>query len=209
MRTPYSRSAARGLLTDAPQPGDRQRRQERGLRARRHDDEAVGLAQVRRDLGDELGRRDADRRGQPDLGADAALIAAAISCAVPEQRPRSGHVEEGLVDRDRLDERREPPKDRHDLATRALVLAPVDRQEDAVRAERAAVRSGIAEWTPNAPRLVGRGADDAAGRRPAAADDHGLAAELRAVALLDRGEERIEIDVEDRRHRHAAIIAPR
>ena len=81
---------------------------------------------------------------------------------VTEQRPRSGHVEEGLVDRDRLDQRREPAEDRHDLATRALVLATVDGQEDTVRAERirgpqrhrrvdadsAAPRSDAAQTTP-------------------------------------------------------------
>ena len=65
-----------------------------------------------------------------------------------------------------------------------------------------AVRRGIAEWTPNAPRLVGRRADDSARRRRPAADDHRLAAQLRPVALLDRREERIEVDVEDRRLGH-------
>src|SRR2546423_14674371 len=38
--------------------------------------------------------------------------------------------------------------------------------------------------------------------------DDRLAAELRMVALLDGGEERVEVDVEDRALGHAAIIAP-
>ena len=56
-----------GLLADAPQPSDRQRREEGRLLAGRHDDQPVGLAQVRGDLGHELGRRDPDRGGQADL----------------------------------------------------------------------------------------------------------------------------------------------
>ena len=60
VRTPYSRSAAAVCSPDAPQPRDRQRREERRLLARLHDDQTVGLAQVRRDLRNELGRRDAD-----------------------------------------------------------------------------------------------------------------------------------------------------
>ena len=46
------------------------------------------------------------------------------------------------------------------------------------------------------PRLVARGGHDAPTAR-IAADDDGLATQLGAVALLDRGEERVEIDVED------------
>ena len=50
-----------------------------------------------------------------------------------------------------------------------------------------------------APRLVGAGGDDAAlaGSR---ADDDGLAAPLGMVQELDGREERVHIDMEDRRH---------
>ena len=61
-------------------------------------------------------------------------------------------------------------------------------------------------------RLVARRADDAALVRPAAADDDRLAAQLRPVALLDRREERVEVDVEDRPrglHRRASSRAVR
>ena len=50
------------LRSNAPEARDRQRGEERGLVARRHDDQAIGLAKVRRDLRDELRARDADRR---------------------------------------------------------------------------------------------------------------------------------------------------
>ena len=124
----------RGLLADAPQPRDRQRREERRLLAERHDDQPVGLAQVRRDLGHELRRRDADRGGQPDLRPDVGLDPPGDRRAVAEQRRRPGDVEERLVDRDRLDQRREAPEDRHHVAAGGLVAAAVDRQEDRVRA---------------------------------------------------------------------------
>ena len=73
-----------------------------------------------------------------------------------------------------------------------------------------AVRSGIAERMPNlrasyeavltTPRSFG----------PAAADDDGLATQLGVVALLDGGEERVQIDVQDGHAtgRHALIMHP-
>ena len=56
---------------DAPDQPDRKRVEERALVGWMHDDEAVGLGNLRRDLGEVLGTRGADRDGQPDLGAHA------------------------------------------------------------------------------------------------------------------------------------------
>ena len=93
----------------------------------------------------------------------AALICRADRLAVAEQPPRAGHVEERLVDRDRLDERREPPQDRHDLAARrAGTCAPSTgtkmpcgqsragrpQRHRRVDAERRAPRSDAALTTP-------------------------------------------------------------
>ena len=50
-----------------------------------------------------------------------------------------------------------------------------------------------------APSLVGAGGDDAAFVGPGS-DDDGLAAPLGMVQQLDGREERIHIDMEDRRH---------
>ena len=55
---------------------------------------------------------------------------------------------------------------------------------------------GIAERTPKTARLVARGADHAPVAE--AADDDRPAAQARVVELLDRGEERVEVDVQDR-----------
>ena len=76
------------------------------------------------------------------------------------------------------------------------VLRPVDRQEDAVRAERRGGPERHRGMDPEPARLVARGAHHAPGGR-VAADDDGPAPELRPVALLDRREERVEVDVED------------
>ena len=80
----------------------------------------------------------------------------------------------------------------------ARVLAAVDRHEDRVRAQRARGPQRHRRADAEHARLVRRGADDAAIVRPAAADDDRLAAQRRVVALLDRGEERVEVDVQDR-----------
>jgi hypothetical protein len=61
---------------------------------------------------------------------------------------------------------------------------------------RSAIAIGIAEWTPNAgPRSCTLATTPRARR---SADQHRLAAQAGIVALLDGGEERVEIDVEDR-----------
>ena len=56
-----------GAFTDAPQREDRQRMQEVEHPVGGHDRETVRLRPGRRELGDELGRRDTDRAGQPLL----------------------------------------------------------------------------------------------------------------------------------------------
>ena len=70
----------------------------------------------------------------PTSARTSSLIRRAIVGPSPNRPTDAGDVEERLVDRDRLDERREPAEDRHDVPARDLVAAPVDRQEDAVRA---------------------------------------------------------------------------
>ena len=76
----------------------------------------AGLGRLRRQLGHELRRRHAHRAREPllvqhrgpDLGADRGAVAV--------EPPGAGDVEEGLVERDRLDERREGREDRHHAA---------------------------------------------------------------------------------------------
>ena len=137
VRTPYSRSAAAVFAPTPHSRRDRQRREERRLRRR------AGRRPGRRAC---AGPTRSWRRAwsaatptetvSPTSSRTAALICAGDRLAVAEQRPRAGHVEERLVDRDRLDERREPPQDRHDLAADAAgTCAPSTGRKIAVRAE--------------------------------------------------------------------------
>ena len=101
-------------------------------------------------------RRPTDDR-EPDLVVDRLLDRARDRLAVAEQRPRPGHVEERLVDGDRLDLGREPPEDRHDLAAgRPGTCGRPRAGTTPCGQSRHAVRSGIAECTPNVACLVAR-----------------------------------------------------
>ena len=185
-----------GARADAPQPLDGQWRQEGRLPAGRHDHQTVRLAVFRGDLRDEPVGRDADRHGQLDLVADVLLDAPADCFARPEQRLRAGQIEERLVDRDLLDDRRVAAQDRHYLLADAAVLAAVNGHEDQLRTQgdRRAGRHGRANaiW----PRLVAGGHHDSPAAR-SATNGNRLAAQRVVVALLDGRVERVQINVQD------------
>ena len=106
----------------------------------------------------------------------------------------AGKIEKGLVDRDRLDQRRQLLHQRADLLADADIFLHVRPNHGGVRAEveRLVHRHGRAD-------AVDAG-DVAAGRDDAAfspADDHRLVGKARVVALLDRGVEGVAIDMGD------------
>ena len=70
-------------------------------------------------------------------------------------------------------------------------------RNDAVRARLARPRHRHRRVHAERARLVARVPHDAPVAEPA--DDHRLAAQRRVVELLDRREERVEVDVQDRR----------
>ena len=154
-----SRSAAAVDGADAPQARDRQRREELGLGrpARRRPGRRACAGRWR------SSRRASSTRRRPTPSAPArartaSLISRAIAAPSPNSRARAGHVEERLVDRDRLDERREPPEDRHDLAARRLVRRAANRARRCSPG-RAAARSGSASPSgrrTSAPRTTPR-----------------------------------------------------
>jgi hypothetical protein len=117
----------------------------------------------------------------------------------------AGEVEEGLVDREALDQRGEALEDREDLA-RDLAVGVVPRREhDGVRAHAQGVGHRLGGAAAEAAGLVAGGRDHAA--VATAADEHREAAQLGSVADLDRGEEGVHVDVQDgglRRHSVAA-----
>ena len=106
-----------------------------------------------------------------------------------------GHVEIGLVQRQRLDDRRVFGEDRADLPRHLLVDVEARLHKDQVgtfplRGDR---RHGGAH--AELSRFVACRRDDAA--LPRSADGDRLAAQLRIVALLDGGVEGVHIDVDD------------
>ena len=106
---------AGGHPPDTPDPLDGQRRQKPRLAARRHDDEPVGLLEVRGDLGDELVGAEARRRREAGLVTDPPRDPTDGVERAPEEGRAAREVDEGLVHRDGLHERREVGEDRHDL----------------------------------------------------------------------------------------------
>jgi hypothetical protein len=166
------------------------------------------LPQVRGDLGNELRRRNPDAGRQADLLADGRLDPAGDPLRRAEERLAPGDVEERLVDRDLLEQRREPPQDLHDAPALAAVLRAVDGEEGAARAERGRRPERHRGMDAEGTGLVAGSRHHPAGLRVAPDDDR-PAAQLGPVALLHRREERVEVDVEDRGARaHAPMIAP-
>jgi hypothetical protein len=185
-----------GLLAHAPQRLHRQRVEELERPGGRHDQQPVGLAPGRGELGQELGRRDADGAGEGELGRDPGPDLPGDLGRPPEQPLRPGHVEERLVDRERLDQGRHVAEEPHHLARGLGVGRHVRRQEHRLRAQppRLAARHRAADAERS--RLVAGRADHAA--RPGPAHHHRPAAQFGSAPHLDRGEERVHVDVQDR-----------
>ena len=128
---------AGGRRPDAPEPLDRERVEELELAAGGHDQQAVRLGDPARNLGQELRAGDPDGDGQadllahiePQLGRD--LDRAAGDPLEPAD------VEEGLVDRERLDERGRVLEDAEDGLARLDVRIEPWSHDDCLGAERA------------------------------------------------------------------------
>ncbi len=168
--------------------------QEVQLLLRRHEEQAIRLRDAARDLRQELRPSDADGDRQPDLVPHAASKRARDLERRADAALHPAHVEEGLVDRQRLDDRRRVLENAEDGLRRLRVGLEARRHDDRLRAELS--RAALAHRGAHAERLrlVARGEHDA---HP---DDHRLRLEARLVPLLDRGEERVQVGVQDRRH---------
>ena len=87
----------------------------------------------------------------------------AISPGTPPQPPRAAHVEERLVDRERLDERRHVVEDPHDLRGHLEVAVEVRQHDDRRRAQAQRLTDGHRRAHAEAAGLVRRARDDASG----------------------------------------------
>ena len=117
------------------------------------------------------------------------------------RRPRSigslaaAEIKKSLVDRQRLDQRRELHHPRSNFAPDAGIFGHVGWEHDRVRAKRPGPRHRHRRAHPERPGDVAASRNDAA--RPRPADDQGLVIEARVVALFDRGVEGVAVDMGD------------
>ena len=142
--------------------------------------------------------------GRPTRSSTLRFSRSAISLGSPASRSHPADVEERLVDRQALDERRRVVEHAvHGLA-RLRVGGEPRPDDDRLRAEPLRLRAAHRRVDAVRLRLVARREHDAA------ADDHRAPPQARIVPLLDRREERVEIGVEDRRlagHEHMFVVA--
>ena len=162
-----------------------------------NDRKSIRLFQVAGEFGQEFVDRHTDRGGETYFRENALFYAPGGGDGIRDPGRSSRHVEEGLVDRYGLNERRRVPEDCHYRARHLAVALPADRQKDSIRAElvgRARRHGGTDAVTPG---LVGGGCHDAApvGRGP---HNHGPPPQLRLVELLDSRKECIHVDMEYR-----------
>ena len=189
-----------GRRPDAPDALDRQRVQERELALGRHDEQPIRFRNGARDLGEELRPGDPDGDGDADLLAHPAAEPYGDLARRAREALHAAHVEEGLVDRDPLDERGRVLEDREERLARSRVLGHARRHDERLGTEAARLPAPHRRADAVRLRLVARGQYDTA------ADDHRLPAQPRVVPLLDRREERVRVGVKDRR-RHEQMFA--
>ena len=185
-------------LADAVDARHRERREEVEHFVRLDHEQAVGLAPVGGDLGEEFRGRDAGRRSEIGFLANLRADRFGDRGGRIERGLRFGDVEIGLVERERFDE---VGVAQHDLAhglRDGLVAREVGRHEHGIGTQAFGARGRHRRAHAEHARLVTCGADDRA--LPAPGDDDGPAAQRGIVALLDRGVERVHVDVDELAH---------
>ena len=158
------------------------------------------LGEPRGRLGLQPGLADAHRAAESGLGPHPLL-----------HRPgqllgrRGDGPDEGFVPSPHLDHHGERPEGRHDPRRCRVVRRSVGREEHRVGALPGRQAERHARAHPEGSRLVGRGGHHLArpGGVPVTTDHHGPAGELGAPEDLHRGQELVEVDVED-----PALLAP-
>lgn len=161
----------------------------------RHHRQPVGLLEIGGDLGDEFVGRDADGGRESRAFAYAALDLARDGDGVAFESAACRDVEIGFVERQTLHERRELVEHGEHLCRHFGITRHARAHADGMRTQlqRAADRHRRAH--AEFAHLVTRSRDDAATAR--AADDQRQTDELGAVALFDRGVERVHVDVQN------------
>ena len=194
----------RGRGPHAPEPLHLERVQEGELGPGRDHEQPVRLGHAAGHLGQVLGGGHPDGDRQADPLADLTPQAHRDLRGRPRDPLHPADVEEGLVDREPLDQRRGPLEDVEHRPAGRDVGGPPGRHDHGLRAQ--PPRPPAAHRPLDAVRagLVARRQHDP---RP---DDHRPAPQGGVVALLDGREEGVEVGVQDRRlARHEHMFAHR
>ena len=150
---------------DSPEPLHRQGMEERQLALRRDDQQAVRLRHCARDLGQELRPRHPDRDREPDLLEDVSPQSLRDLGGRPSEALEPANVEERLVDREALDERRRRLEHLEHRLARVGVRGHSRCHDDRVRAEPSGPPPAHGRADPVRLGLVARREDDPAPRR--------------------------------------------
>ena len=124
--------------------------EEREFGRRIDHEQAVGLGNLRGDLGEMLGPRHPDRNRKAELRPNAPADRRGDLGRRAEEMRATGDVGESLVDRDSLHERREVAEDGNGRVAEALIVGEVPADEDELRAQLARPAPGHAAADPNA-----------------------------------------------------------
>ena len=141
---------ARRRRPDAPEPLDRERMEEVELAVGLDDEQAVGLRDAARHLRQELRPRHPDRDRQADPLAHVATQPRRDLRGRSRQPLHPANVEERLVDRERLDERRRVLEDGEHRLAGLRVRAHPRLDDDDLGTAPACLAALIAVFTPAA-----------------------------------------------------------
>src|SRR5271166_3037607 len=166
---------------------------------------AVRLALAGRKLGEEFVVGDASRGRQTRLLEDSRANLLGGRRGTRQAAPVLRHIEIGLVERQRLDQRRVLNKNSMDLARNGAIDVEARRHEHQFRAltHRRGRRHGRTH-AEGAGLVTRRGHDPPLG---AVSNRDGAPSKRRVVALFNRRIERVHVDVNDLAHRHRATIS--
>ena len=200
---PASLQFRRRHRSDAPERFYREGVEELQLQTGLDDEQPVGLGNRACNFREELRRCDADAQRQSDLASNPFAQRLRNRAAITNQPPQTGHVDEGLIDREPLNLRRRFPEDLEHRLTGLGIRAHPSGDDDGVGTQ--ALRFANARRTANAPAfgLVTRSGDDAHTHQ------HRATAQRWIVALLHGRVERIEIGMQDRAYQDRRSSHPR
>ncbi len=172
----------------------------------RDDEQAIGLGDRAGDLGEVFGAGDPDRDRQPDAAEDIEPELCGDRRGRAANPPKPADFEEGLVDRQPLDDRCRVVEDVEDIAARLRVGVHARGHHDGIGTQPQGLAPAHRGSDAEGLRLVARRHDDSA------ADDDRPAPQRGVVALLDRREEGVEVGVQHgpfvRGAGHTGIVPP-